>query len=110
MENPPAFPREDYQSDNAPGQRGMTLRDWFAAGCDQPGASEIVATAGFVWSANQVWHPDEPKTPIGSFDKWWSELPLAKRYSLYAQVRYAMADAMLAARDTERKLGAVERG
>jgi hypothetical protein len=25
-----AFPREDYQSDDAPGQRGMTLRDYFA--------------------------------------------------------------------------------
>lgn len=34
MSNPkdggPAFPREDYQADDAPGQRGMTLRDWFA--------------------------------------------------------------------------------
>lgn len=28
--NPSAFPREDYQADDAPGQRGMTLRDWFA--------------------------------------------------------------------------------
>ena len=27
----PAFPREDYQTDHAPGQRGMTLRDYFAA-------------------------------------------------------------------------------
>lgn len=26
-----AFPREDYQADAAPGQRGMTLRDYFAA-------------------------------------------------------------------------------
>ena len=30
-DNPPAFPREDYQDDGAPGQRGMTLRDYFAA-------------------------------------------------------------------------------
>lgn len=29
-ENPPAFPREDYQANDAPGQRGMSLRDWFA--------------------------------------------------------------------------------
>lgn len=29
-ENPAAFPREDYQCDDAPGQRGMTLRDYFA--------------------------------------------------------------------------------
>jgi hypothetical protein len=27
----PAFPREDYQTDNAGGQCGMTLRDYFAA-------------------------------------------------------------------------------
>ncbi len=27
----PAFPREDYQTDDAPGQRGMSLRDYFAA-------------------------------------------------------------------------------
>ena len=27
----PAFPREDYQTDNAGGQTGMTLRDYFAA-------------------------------------------------------------------------------
>lgn len=26
----PAFPREDYQTDRAPGQHGMSLRDWFA--------------------------------------------------------------------------------
>lgn len=27
----PAFPREDYQTNDAPGQRGMSLRDYFAA-------------------------------------------------------------------------------
>lgn len=27
----PAFPREDYQVDDAGGQRGMSLRDYFAA-------------------------------------------------------------------------------
>ena len=27
----PAFPREDYQGDDAPGQRGASLRDCFAA-------------------------------------------------------------------------------
>ena len=26
----PAFPREDYQTNCAPGQQGMSLRDWFA--------------------------------------------------------------------------------
>jgi hypothetical protein len=27
----PAFPREDYQGDNAPGQRGLSKRELFAA-------------------------------------------------------------------------------
>lgn len=35
----PAFPREDYQKSDAPGQRGMSLRDWFAG-------HAIVAVAG----------------------------------------------------------------
>lgn len=26
----PAFPREDYQADDSPGQRGMSLREYFA--------------------------------------------------------------------------------
>jgi hypothetical protein len=26
----PAFPREDYQADDAPGQRGMSLRGYYA--------------------------------------------------------------------------------
>jgi hypothetical protein len=39
----PAFPREDYQTSNAPGQSGMTLRDYFAA----------KAVAGLC--ANQQW-------------------------------------------------------
>lgn len=30
MDGGPAFPREDYQADDAPGQRGMSLRDYFA--------------------------------------------------------------------------------
>lgn len=31
----PAFPREDYQGDSAPGQTGMSLRDYFAAAAMQ---------------------------------------------------------------------------
>lgn len=34
--NPPAFPREDYQCDDAPGQRGMSMRNYFAAHAPPP--------------------------------------------------------------------------
>lgn len=96
--NPPAFPVQDRAAWQ---YAGMTLRDYFAVHADQPGVSEIVAIAGMVWSTNQVWHPSEPNKSIGSFDKWWADVPLSERLSLSAKVRFAMADAMLAARTTQ---------
>lgn len=39
----PAFPREDYQADDGPGQRGMNLRDYFAA------KSMIAGVTGSGW-------------------------------------------------------------
>lgn len=52
--NPPAFPREDYQCDDAPGQRGMSLRDYFAGQAmiglnlkDPWGASDIQARLAY---------------------------------------------------------------
>lgn len=74
----------------------MTMRDHFAMHCDQPGMAEIVTAAGFVYSAGQVW--SDGQTSLGSFDAWWRTLPQHERLGLYARVRYAMADAMLAAR------------
>ena len=61
----PAFPREDYQTDNAAGQIGMTLRDYFAA----------KAMAALVRVTSNI--------PVTAADA------------------YAMADAMLAAREAK---------
>lgn len=52
--NPPAFPREDYQTDDAPGQSGMSLRDYFAAKVIQgliarPGVIDIRQDAEFAY-------------------------------------------------------------
>lgn len=68
-DNPPAFPREDYQADDAPGQRGMSLRDWFAG----------QALAGFLATAGDAQIVDAS-------------------YRTVAKAMYRFADAMLAAR------------
>lgn len=77
------------------GDAGMSLRDYAAIHSTQPGYSEIVAMAGLKWSASRVWI--SMNTGI-SFDQWWETIPLAERLDLCAKVRYAQADAMLAAR------------
>lgn len=41
----PAFPREDYQTDSAPGQQGMSLRDYFAAKAMQGVVAQALGTA-----------------------------------------------------------------
>lgn len=92
----PAFPT--LETETYKPQWGMSLRDYFAIHCDQPGQAEIVETANLVWSNHQVWHGDRPDTPIGPFDKWWTTLSLSEKYQLYAKVRYSLADAMLAER------------
>lgn len=89
-----AFPGFNYVSSNV--HDGMTLRDYFAAHCDQPGQAEVVAEAGHIYSNWKVW--TDSQTCVGTFDEWWKELPPEQRFSLYARVRYRMADAMLKAR------------
>lgn len=69
LDNPSAFPREDYQTDRAPGQSGMTLRDYFAG-------QQLAAFRA---------HP--ANEPIGSTEH-------------VAKYCYAMADAMLKARQS----------
>lgn len=39
-------------------------------------------------------------TEMGWAD-WWNALPAAERFALYAKVRFAIADAMLAARQAQ---------
>lgn len=92
MDNPSAFPRDERYL----GHNGMTLRDWFAGQADQPGVSEIVAMAGH--KTDGFWVEVESASEKVKFNDWWNGLPLAERCLLYARVRYALADAMLAAR------------
>jgi hypothetical protein len=65
----PAFPREDYQRSDAPGQRGMSLRDYFASQALEGGLGEYF-TAGDAWTD----------------------------YTDFAESCYRIADAMLKAR------------
>jgi hypothetical protein len=75
-------------------QLGLTKREYFAVHLDQPGMAEIVTAAGLTWSNNEVWEGEH--ISLGYFDKWWSTLPQARRFALYAKVRVALADALLA--------------
>jgi hypothetical protein len=95
----PAFPNitPDMRVDGGP---GMSLRDYFAIHCDQPGMAEIATAAGLPWKNGTVVDTDpvDGLDRARSFDQWWSTVSQAERFELYAKVRYAMADAMLAAR------------
>ena len=95
----PAFPTiPSYDGEGYPSQDsyGLSVRDYFAVHADQPGYAEIVSHAGLTYGSSQVWK--DAQTSIGTFDSWWRDLPNSERFRLSAEVRYAMADAMLAAR------------
>lgn len=99
----PAFPHEPFHNPSYAergdvyGSRGMSLRDYFAIHCDQPGEAEIATAAGFTLESGRVWYTT---TDGGlTFNDWWRTLTQEQRFELYAKVRYEMADAMLKARD-----------
>ncbi len=75
---------------------GMSLRDYLAAHSVQPGAGEIAAVAGLTYRLGGVW--SDPSTRIAGFEEWFNGLPLDERLRLFACVKYAMADAMVAER------------
>jgi len=77
---------------------GMTLRDYFAIHSVQPGCGELVSMAGYTFSSGAVW--SSPDTRIARFDDWFGSMPLPERLELFARVKYAMADAMLKARQS----------
>jgi hypothetical protein len=79
-----AFPREDYQTDRAPGQNGMTLRDYFAAKAMH---AELM-TCGV------------PGKAADSMIKRAKELGVDPIRHM-ANNAYEMADAMLAAREAK---------
>lgn len=74
----PAFPREDYQTDGAPGQRGMSLRDYFAAKAMQGELAAMVDPEGVACAVEL----DAPDGTLSRLAEHW----------------YRLADAMLAAR------------
>jgi hypothetical protein len=92
-----AFPLHIPATDAGSWDHGMSLRDYFAIHCDQPGQAEIVTAAGLTYSVGQVWVTGDAS--LGTFDKWYASLPQERRFQLYATVRYALADAMLKARE-----------
>ena len=59
----------------------------------QPGASEVVAMAGLIFSLNQVW--DSPEHSLGTFNVWYESLTINEKLDLCSRVRYAQADSML---------------
>lgn len=95
----PAFPFLELDGAGAPYQQnpGMTLRDYFATHSVQPGCGEIASVAGLTYRVGGIW--SDAETRLGSFDEWFNALPLNERLYLFARVKYAMADAMLRARE-----------
>ena len=97
-DNPPAFPCAIPEL-HVMAESGMSLRDYFAVHADQPGVTEIVSMAG--GETDGFWVALFPGGARVRFNDWWSDLPLSDRLDLSARVRYAMADAMLAARQLQ---------
>ena len=93
----PAFPAvrivgREYQ--------GMTLRDYFAIHCDQPGQDEIARMAGVRCAyVNGDGAEDEQGEKLPKWVEWYGGLSTDERFGLYARVRYALADAMLRERE-----------
>lgn len=81
----PAFPREDYQAIDAPGQRGMTLRDYFASKAPE-------ASAGWI---DMRRNSDRMRNPHNDSYK----PPLRSETELRAAWAFEWADAMLKARE-----------
>jgi hypothetical protein len=77
------------------GGPGLSKREYMALHVDQPGVAEIITAAGYTSrDAFQMW--SDPDTTIGTFPQWWAKLSNERRFELYAKVRVAMADALLA--------------
>jgi hypothetical protein len=83
-----------------PNSPELSVRDYFAVHCDQPGEAEIASAAGLVWDSGMLVIPSEHDSidERVTFNQWWWRLPQAERFALYAKVRYSMADALLAER------------
>lgn len=90
----PAFPVQDASTWRC---YGVTLRDYFATHSVQPGMGELASLAGLVYRQGAVWKDEQ--TRVSGFDEWFNTLPLSERLELFSRAKYAMADAMLKARE-----------
>ena len=95
----PAFP--DTGLDCGP-RHGMSLRDYFAATCHQPGTHEVYQIAGCPEGVKPPteefgsnWKADDKRPTVA---EWWAGLSVDEKYRLYSVARYRIADAMLSAR------------
>ena len=94
----PAFPLPEHLSWAPHDSHGMSLRDWFASQCDQPGEAEIITAAGLTARSSSGYFVVFADGYEMTFSEWWRSMTQAERFALYAKVRYAIADAMLAER------------
>jgi hypothetical protein len=86
-----------YHNTRWPLHKGMTLREYIAIHCDQPGRLEIASAAGQTLREFCGLSYDDPgRLAFPTWDEWFHQLPQSERFRLYAKVRYAIADAMLA--------------
>lgn len=93
----PAFPTLQDEGLEFHRAEGMTLRDYFAIHSVHPGMGELASMAGLAYRNGGIWKDE--KTRVAGADEWFSELPLSERLDLFSRVKYAMADAMLKARE-----------
>lgn len=89
-----ALPQNDAVVNRINNEQGMTLRDYFATHGPMPGEAEIADHCKVVLKT----HAD-PYTDAPTFGTWWAGLSLEEKCDAFAGVRYAIADAMLRARN-----------
>lgn len=101
--SPPAFPLAVPGDCMMEPSWGMSLRDYFAVHCDQPGTAEIITAAGLSLKSPAGVFVVFPDGSEKTFSEWWNEMSQAERFGLYAKVRFDLADAMLRQRMGEVK-------
>jgi len=102
-----AFPQPDDGIGNPIGNvwdgcGGMSMLDWFASKCDQPGVVEAYQLRGCPdVPVLHGWREEDLTMELRAM-KWWGSLSLHEKYATYAELRYMAADAMLAERNRRR--------
>lgn len=79
---------------------GMSLRDYFAIHCGEPCVAETAAIAGLVMRPDGCVYPVDGDAAGIDSHEWWAGLSGAEQRRLTSIARYAMADALLLARQS----------